>query len=147
VSPTNRLARFLNAPDGITAEQATARAQARLSRIQESVERELAEAIDCLRGYLRLLHGDPPSAVRDELKRLTYALAANAGTFGRPELSKVARDLCELFDVLDQRGAWDRAAVDVHFDAMRLLLSQPPGQESDNLLEGLHRVTLQAGQS
>lgn len=147
VAEPNRLSRFLNAPDGITEEQATERARLRLDRIRPSVERDLVETLASLREYLRLLSGAPPAAVRTELRRLTYELAATAGTFERPGLSKVAVALCELFDILDQRNGWDRAAVDVHLDAMRMLLAQPPGEESAELTDGLQRLAVHVERS
>lgn len=125
MTQTNRLSRFVNVADGISAEQAVERARLRLERIRPDVERNLVETLAALRHYFGLLTGPPPSAVRTEFRRLTYELAAASGTFGRPGLSKVAVALCELFDILDQRNGWDRPAVEVHLDAMRLLLAQP----------------------
>lgn len=134
------LARCLNAPRGITVEAAEQRAQVHLNAIENLAVKEMAACVDSFASYLKLLHGNPPDAVRDELQRLAYVIASSAGTFGREALGAAALSTCELIDVFRQKHTWDREAIDVHCDAMRLLLDLPAA-EATILVRGLSKVT------
>jgi len=140
MSGANRLARFLNAPGGMTVEQAEKRAKECLGKLNDIAQHDLANTVNCLRGYLALLKGAPPKAVRGELHRLAYSLAGTAGTFERPGLSDAGLAMCKVLDALEHRGAWDRAAVDVVFEAIHLLAAEQAGAESHQLTDGLRRV-------
>lgn len=136
----SRLARCLDAPQGMTIEAAEQRAQVHLATIETFAVSEMANCVDSFVSYLKLLHGDPPDAVRDELQRLAYVIASTAGTFQRQALGAAALSTCELIDVFRHKHTWDRQAVDVHADAMRVLLDLP-AHEAAILLRGLAKVT------
>lgn len=137
------LAACLDTPDGITASEAENFAGLKLEMLRERSLAEIDNAIDALMGYLRLLkHGTPPPAVVAEMHRLSCEIAGIAGTFGYGCLGKAAYSLCKLIDDCGTRGQWDRVAVDIHFDAIRLLRypEKVSPEMREHLLKGLHMV-------
>jgi hypothetical protein len=137
------LASCIGTPDGITAEQAENYAALKLEMLRELSLAEIDNAIDCISGYLRLLKlAVPPPAVEAELHRLSCEIAGIAGSFGHGALGEAAYSLCKLIDERSARGQWDRIAVDVHFDAMRLLRHPESISEAgqEHLLKGLRLV-------
>ena len=137
------LAACIGTLDGITAGEAENFANLKLGLMRDKTLAEIDNAIDGFSGYLRLLkQGTPPAAVEAEMHRLSCEIAGIAGTFGFPALSEAAYSLCKLIDERGTRGQWDRIAVDVHFDAMRLL-RQPESLSAErqaHLLKGLRLV-------
>ncbi len=137
------LASCLGTLDGITASEAEKFAGLKLEMLRDCSLAEIDNAIDGFSGYLRLLRrGTPPAAVEAEMHRLSCEVVSLAGMFGYKNLGKAAYSLCKLIDERGTRGQWDRIAVDVHFDAMRLLrypenLSE---EKQEHLLQGLRLV-------
>ncbi|MEZ5996439.1 MAG: hypothetical protein R3C25_11900 [Hyphomonadaceae bacterium] len=136
----SRLARFLNAPGGMTREEAKARADSKIERLRPRSEADMAEALKSMANLLATCDGPPDAAVRKELHRLSCVLVSLGGTFGRAALSKAGYSLCRLLDELGE--GWDQSAVDVHFNAMRLLFTPGaiPPEAQVRMVEGLHKV-------
>jgi hypothetical protein len=133
--------RFLNDPDGMSADDAVRLAQFKLDGMAEHVERELADVVERLR-LLFIEQAERPSAMASaDLRNVSYELACTAGTFNRSGLSEAGRALCVLLDGLESRGAWDREAVRVNIDVIRLLMRSPPGGETADMLAALGRLT------
>ncbi len=137
----SKLSRFLNAPDGMSADDAMRLAQFKLDGMAERVEQELADIVERLRVRLREQADRPSDEVNADLRSLAYELACTAGTFNRNGLSSAARALCVLLDGLEQRGAWDREAINVNVDVIRVLMRSPPGGETAEMLAALGRLT------
>ena len=128
----NRLARFVNTPDGLTPAEAVARAEANL----EELRPPRLERIDAIQAELG---GRAPAA---HLYRLAGELAGIAGVFGLRALGHAAYSLCELLDRLRLAKAWSAAAVGVHLDGLRLLRSVTGEVTTDAaaVLAGLDKV-------
>ncbi|WP_395647569.1 hypothetical protein [Terricaulis sp.] len=136
----NRLAQFIDAPGGITAEAARERAEARLGRLRERSDVTVSECIERIGAALSACE-QPTPELREEMYRMAYGVANLAGTFDRPALGQAAYSLCALLDDCDVRNHWDRVGVHVHHDALRMLQSRtltPPAVE--RLLAGLDAV-------
>jgi hypothetical protein len=140
------LARFINIPGGITLADAEERASMRLESLSERAVADMEESIVRIQAYLRLLSGAPPTVVCHEIHRLSCCVASLGGSFDRHGLTEAARSLCRLLDDSEGPVPWDRKAVDLHVDAMRILFSPqnaPPGVQEE-LLAGLAKVRVRA---
>jgi len=143
VSNDRGLARFVNTPAGLTAREAQNFARLKLDMLREKSLAEIDDSLDGLGGYIRLLkNAVPPNAVEEEMHRLSCSILNLAGTFGLDALGRAAFSLCTLLDERNMRGHWDRVAVDVHLDAMRLLRQPETISQSmqSHLLDGLRKV-------
>jgi len=137
------LARFINTPTGLKPGEAANLASLHLELLRGKGIAQIDDALDSLDGYLRLLGGrTPPPAVEQELQRLTYAIIEVAETFGYQSLGKSAYSLFELLDNIGVSGQWDRDAVIVHMESLRLLRhpeAVPPEMQT-HLLDRLRLV-------
>lgn len=135
------LGRALNAPGGITMTEACARADEHLAAASERSVAIMREAIDTI---ARLASAAPAPDVRRRLHALACEVTALGGTFGRASLSEVTYNFCRLIDQSEPH--WDAAAVAVHVQAMRLLLTPeqlPPGRQQE-IVAGLVAVRKRA---
>lgn len=114
------LGRFLGIPGGITVATATERASENLDILSERAIGQIDWTLDSFSGYLDLLSGAPPDAVRDELYRLASEIVS-LSAFDRESLGQAAFSLCRLLSVMKEKHEWRRSCVDVHQDAMRSL--------------------------
>ncbi|MEZ5961432.1 MAG: hypothetical protein R3C30_13555 [Hyphomonadaceae bacterium] len=115
-------------------------AQFKRDSLAERMEQEFADIVNRLRATLDGAD-QPTDQARAELRRLAYELTCTAGTFNRGSLSTAARALCVLLDGLESRRAWDRNAINVNVDVIRALMRSPPGEETEDLLAALARLT------
>jgi hypothetical protein len=89
------------------------------------------------------------SAAYDEaLQAPMYDRARNligvASVCGLPSTDEALCSLCDLLDQMKQRQVWDRDAVAVHVNALRLLVAHPGLEGKDGaaaILDGLHQVS------
>jgi hypothetical protein len=135
----NPLKAFLNIPGGISEKDAIQRATDSLEMIRHSALEEIDIALSCVAQHVGV--GDASAA--HDLHMLGNSISSLAGMFGLPSLGAAAYCLCELVDVLSSRGAWDREAVMIHYDALRKLRDprEIPREEREHLIEGLRKVT------
>ena len=136
----NSLSRFINIPGGLTVDQAHQRANAHLEFISDRALADVDDNLACLGAYLALIREEPPRVVRDELQRLSTCIVSLAGAFGREAMGKAAYSLCRLLDLGEERGFWDRSAIDVHYGALRALRHAHSASAEAHVLEGLRRV-------
>jgi hypothetical protein len=138
----NPLKAFLNVPGGISEKDAIQRATDSLEMIRHSAFEEIDDALARIAKHVEL--GDDSRAAAQELHMLGNSVSSLAGMFGMPALGAAAYCLCELVDALSSRGAWDREAVMIHYDAMRKLRDPRdiPPEEREKLIDGLRKVTL-----
>ena len=123
-SHPNRLANFVNTPDGIPLAEALARAEAKLEEIRPPTVERIDQVLEELGAKA------PPSPSASEINAIYRAaneIAGTAGVFGLPALGRAAYSLCELVDGLRTTGTWNAAAVTVHLEGLRLLRGEDSG--------------------
>ena len=78
----------------------------------------------------------------DELYQIANRAIGVAGVAGREAVDVALVSLCQLLDYLKTAGRWDNASVEVHVQALRLLLAADPNdQQVAAILDGLKRVS------
>lgn len=136
----NRLARFINKEGGLRREDALLRAQDSLYMIQERANAEIDSALDRI-GAMLERRGVITEKDQQELHAMANTILSLGGMFNREALGRAAFSLCELIDELGARGAWDSAAIRVHYEAMCALKGPETKQHQEAVLAGLQRVT------
>ena len=133
------LARQLSGPGGRPVRDLQREAIAELETHRDEAMATVAETLDAL----DLLCADAPA---DGGAR-TYALASTvvdlAGYFDTGPLFEAAYSLCEISDRMIQAGAWHWPSIQVHVQALRLILAGGcrAGRTSDALLAGLRSIS------
>lgn len=137
-----RLARFINAPDGIDKDAALQAAEQRLQSIRPDAMNEIMARIERLDTLAIDADREISAERRIEILDASNAVYSVAGTFGGDFLSRVSHGLCHLLDHLIEFDRWDQAAVLVHVQAMQLTRSQSvlPRIEQERIIVGLERV-------
>jgi hypothetical protein len=113
-TPENRLRKLMEAPGGISVQQALHRATGNM----ESIRGATMAAIDAKIESLAALAAGEEAGRLDSIYRLSNEVFAESGSFGLAELSVVAHNLCSLIAGAEKVP---NAALVVHIDAMRLL--------------------------
>jgi hypothetical protein len=139
----NKLGELMRKPGGVRVGDALDRAQKNLDLARDDclgdMDRQLAE--------LDAMCAEGGRSPEDEVKRRIYDhsndIVAVAGTFGLHELGEAAFCLCELVDRLRRLGQWNKAAVQVHLEACRLLRQLDPETDRSSVIEGLRKLTQQ----
>ncbi len=131
---------MIREPGGLRVGDALDAAQTNL----ESIREDCLKAIDARLETLEQLHHQTLAGDRPELRDEIYAQAADiqsvAGVYGLDELGQAAFSLCDLVDRLRSVDRWDRQAVAVHLNALRLFRNPQP-EAAAAVLEGLQRIT------
>lgn len=137
------LSRFISQTEGLTADEACARAGVQLDFIAEDVKWELS-------GVLTALHDLVDQLDRPDRKALLARLFAQANevfsagaTLGLDNIGAAAHSLCRLTDLLQTNDAWDKQAIALHLHALQYLHPDRgmTGEAAATLLSGLHEVT------
>ena len=79
------------------------------------------------------------------LYRLAYRVIEFANCLEGSLIDKAAYCLCDLADLSAGLGAWDRQAVEVHINALKLLRFAGPEMSlaaRQQVVDGLHQVTI-----
>jgi chemotaxis protein histidine kinase CheA len=121
-----RLIALLKRPGGLTAEQATAAANANLATIRSQSLMELDKVIARIVDMRDALRADPSPAQTDKLYGLAGTVIGIAGAFGLADVQAAAASLCELIDELDLQKRSNFDAIDVHLQGLKML--RMPGQ-------------------
>jgi hypothetical protein len=138
---SNRLARLLREPGGITAGHALRKAAENLETIRESSLEALDQRLAQIEA-LRLEAGRTASAeVKDAIYRLSNDIHGIAGVFGLHQLGEAAFSLCELIDRQHEHDRWSPEAVDVHLAAFRIFRRPDDGVDGEAVLAGLRQIT------
>ena len=123
-------------------------------RLVRDIDRQATEALETHRDdamaavvqTLDQLDGLCAEAAADAGPRV-YALASSivdvAGYFDTGPLFDAAYSLCEVSDRMIQAGTWHWPSVQVHAQALRLILANDcrAGRASETLLAGLRSIT------
>lgn len=135
--PRLRLSAMIREPGGILARDAVARADAAL----EAMRDDCVSAIDVILAQLseRQAQGRP---LDDEAFDQASALIDASAAARELLIEEAARSLCRLLDVFREAGREDRAAVDVHLQALVFLRAAGDIGEDERraMVRGLARV-------
>ncbi len=146
------LARFADPINGIDADQMTREAEKELEPVRRQASEEIGNRIERLGALVRQAGNTPTDEQRAEIYSAANAVYGVAGTFDRASLGQVSFLLCELLVELGNAGTWNRQAVQLHIDAMRLSKDSGDATESKYKamllgLENVKRKISAAGQS
>ena len=138
----NLLARELKRPGGLTLEEAVQAADAKLETIRGPVTADVHAKLDRIQALGGELLANRDDAAADALYALSNAVASTAGTFGLQAVGDVAFSLCELLDRWRTAQRWDRSALKVHLDSLRLLRTDRAltAQQQSAIVAALARV-------
>ncbi|MDB5421129.1 MAG: chemotaxis protein CheE [Brevundimonas sp.] len=133
------LARQVFEPGGRTVRDALRKAGEELEVHREPVMATIAATLDELDAVEAT--GVPNAGPR--VYELASAIVGLGGYFDLGPLNEAAYSLCDISDRMIGADAWHWPSVNVHLQAMRLILSGGcrEGKMSDALLEGLHAVS------
>lgn len=117
IKPRLRLYDVLDAPGGLSIDQAMSRANA-------GVANHRGRAMDALKDALRRLEhlrrAADPGSHREIYQRAEFVL--DIASLYAPALCRAANSLCDLAHRMEAAGRWDWASVEVHVSSMHALL-------------------------
>jgi hypothetical protein len=141
----NTLAKMVNQPGGMRAEDALRKAEENLDTIKPVLAEEVEKNLASLLELLDAAATRPEKTVLDEAYLRSNQVAGMAGLSGMAPLGQAAFSLCELLDKLGVAERWSAEAVDVHLNAMRLLRRMPEADKATaHILQGLREVVARA---
>ncbi len=118
---TRQLSELLHRPGGITADEAVTAAEQRLDGLRDRGLSDIAATIHDMVVLGSEIDVGPDEKASRELYRLSNSLVGVAGVFGKGELGDVSLSLCTLIERLLLARRWDRDAVQLHLNSLRLL--------------------------
>ena len=144
VFPKNKLAAQLRVPGGLPVVEALEAARANLEKLSAQSLKELcaltSDAQACFERF-------PVDSNTDALMEL-YAICARGvgmgSVCGKPAADTTLISLCDLLDRLRATGRWDREAVAVHVQTLKILVlgaGQETGEAATAILLGLKKVS------
>ena len=141
-----RLAKCLDAPGGITEEDALFLAESALELKSKSVNAELDRVVEEIAALTAQAAPAPTREIRVKIYDLANTVHSVAATFDRRALGLAAYHLCELLDAFDTQGRWDQEAVRVHSVSMLALRDDGriPPEVRMEMIEGLRQVVVKA---
>lgn len=142
VFPKLRLTSLLKTPGGLPVGEAIEQASANLKTLQPEAIRELHAVVERAEAAFAAMPAGFDETSLAELYALISSSIGIGSVSGAAAADTVLVSLSNLLDHLTVHRLWDRPAVEVHIQALRLLLS-PAGQGrgADAVLDGLRRVT------
>lgn len=142
--PKRRISQLLKAPGGLPVADAIQRAQANLGTLAAAWVAEtgsmIAEA-EALMARCPAAHDD---AFLAEFYGVVSAPIGVASVCGLGAIDVALHSLCDLIDHLRTNGRWDVEAMQVHVQALKLLLhteSAQDARQTEAVLSGLRRVS------
>lgn len=141
VFPKPRLAKLLKLPGGVPVAEALERAQANLDTIRPTCLAEMEDLAGQAEARLQALGEAHDDAGMADL----YAIAVRGIGGGEvcrlPAVDVALTSLCDLLDHLRTARRYDRAAIAVHVQAWRMLLTMTDGANAEALVDGLKQVS------
>ncbi|MBA4794214.1 hypothetical protein [Phenylobacterium sp.] len=140
--PKYALAAMLRKPGGKTVAEAVEAADANLEGLKEAAWPQLdAGLADVEACFARYGEAFDETLIGDHYQK-AVGLIGLPSLCGLDALENAAHSLCDLLDRLRTTGKWDRDGIKVHIQALRLLRTLPPGEETAAapILDGLRRV-------
>ncbi|MBN9481187.1 MAG: hypothetical protein J0I52_13175 [Bordetella sp.] len=134
------LSRQMAQPGGRPMSEAERRADERLGRHKVEVMAEIEAAV----AGLESLCAERPAAPAAEIYRLASRVLDLAGFFDTGPLFEAGYSLADVADRMAATGAWDWPPVQVHVQALRLILKAgcERNAATDHLLAGLKAVAV-----
>ncbi|MEZ5995630.1 MAG: hypothetical protein R3C25_07730 [Hyphomonadaceae bacterium] len=141
------VSQFLSATDGLDRGLAVYMAESGVKDLRQDALREVISRTNNLAATASAI-GDPPTDEEaQQLHDLANSIFSVAGTFELHFLAKTSRALCELLNILSERGMWRRDIVQLHCDAVRAARDEETLHQSaqEEMLLGLEatRASLQ----
>ncbi len=141
-----RLASLIDQPGGMTVGKAMASVNQRLAGLQAEGLTVVEETVAALEALTKT-HGADMDAWLDEIYRHAADVLKGVGPFGLDDMAKAAFSLSEITDRFRESGRCELASIQVHVQALRLLLSSgealPPVARQE-ILKGLDAVLARA---
>jgi hypothetical protein len=142
---TKRLAQLVNRPGGLTVNEAVAAAEGELIKLRDRGLSEIDETIGAMQKIADAFTQTQAKSAREELYSHANFLIGVGGVFERTDIGEVARSLCALMEVLMVSGSWDRAAVQLHLDSLRLASREDVSRaETEMVTAALRQVVAKA---
>lgn len=142
IFPKNRLAKLLREAGGVPVADAIERAAANLQDVSAECRAEVAVVLGEVEACFATFPADRDEKALSELYAITSRSIGTASVAGLEGFDAALLSLCNLLDHLRTHGRWDRDAIAVHVQALRLLINLPgPRAETDAILSGLTKVT------
>jgi hypothetical protein len=141
VFPKPRLAKLLKLPGGLPVAEALERAQANLETIRPTCLEEMETLVEMAETRLKSMgeaHDDPAMA---ELYGVAVRGIGGGQVCHVPAVDAALTSLCDLLDHLRTSGRYDRAAIAVHVQAWRMLLTMEDPAGAAAVVEGLKQVS------
>ena len=131
------LSRKMAQPGGLSVAQIERRAKERLMCHKIEAMRSIAKAVATLDQLAEEAEHDPA-----KLYRIASEMLDLAGFFDTGPLYDAGYSLCETVEAMQASNDWNRAAIKVHVDALKLVLADDclRTDVSAQLLEGLKAV-------
>jgi hypothetical protein len=142
VFPKPRLAQLLKTPGGVPVAEALERAQKNLETIRPTCLAELQALLELSEARLEAMGETAGEDALAELYAVAVGGIGGGEVCGAPSVDAALTSLCDLLDHLRTTGRFDRAAIGVHLNAWRLLLSgTQPADASRTIVDGLRKVS------
>lgn len=138
--PDHRLGKLLSTPGGLPVADAVAEAETRLAELAAPAREELAALLAASEAAVDRLPGGFDGGALSELYSLAHSGIGLGRLCARPSVDLALQSLCDLLDHLSTHERWDREAVAVHVQAMRLLIVEE-GDGAEAVLLGLQQVS------
>lgn len=135
------LSRFVDAPDGITREQAEQRAALNVEFMRKEAMAELDAALGRVGALLATTAADPTVRPYGALKTDAHGLHSFSGTFGFGPLGVAAFMLREYTQLLESQRRWDQTGLTLFYDSMRCLRGSMSAVESAQVLAALKQLS------
>lgn len=143
VFPKNRLAKLLREPGGVPVAEAIRRAADNLKTLGPECRAEVAAVLDQIEASFARFPAERDEAALSDLYAITGRSIGTASVADLQGFDVALLSLCNLLDHLRTHGRWDRDAIGVHVQALRLLLNVEGPAEglAEPILSGLSKVT------
>ena len=133
------LARQLQDPGGRRVQDLQRQAEVALETHRDDAMATIAASLDTLDG----LCASAPDGAGQRVYEVGSSIVDLAGYFDTGPLFDAAYSLCEISDRMIQAGTWHWPSIQVHAQALRLILANDcrTGRTSETLLAGLRSIT------
>ena len=142
--PVLNLPKLLREPGGLPLVEAVASARQNLDAASAGYLADLAKGVAEIAALAAGKTAGYDAAAYGAMYQRAGALIGVASVCGRPSIDDALVSFCDLLDQLRVRETGDTEAIQVHVNALRLLLLSPQleGQAAATaVLDGLHRVS------
>ncbi len=141
VFPKPRLAKLLKMPGGVPVAEALERAQANLEMIRPTCLAELQALLELTEARLEAMGQEFDDEGMADLYAIAVRGIGGGEVSGAPSVDLALTSLCDLLDHLRTTKRYDRAAIAVHVQSWRMLMSMGRQPGASKVIEGLRQVS------